>query len=426
MTLRELPIGKWATIQAVGGEGALRQHFLDMGVIPGTDILLIKYAPLGDPMEFMVHGYELTLRVADAEKITIENVRDDAPKAPAPDSQAERKRIEHPGLGEGGKYHVKATENPLPDDEQLTFALAGNQNCGKTTLFNQLTGSNQHVGNFPGVTVDRKDGSIKGHSNTLITDLPGIYSMSPYSSEEIVTRQFIMREHPKGIINIVDASNIERNLYLTMQLMELDIPMVLALNMMDEVRGNGGSIQINEMEDMLGIPVVPISAAKNEGIDELVNHALHVAKYQERPGRIDFCKEDQNGGAVHRCLHAIMHLIEDHARRADIPVRFAAGKLTEGDPRILEALGLDQNEKEMLEHIICQMETESGMDRAAAIADMRFSFIREVCSATVVKPRESREHVRFCAEACPSQRPPWRESTLPSLLSSASWASCSG
>ena len=394
MTLRELPIGKWATIQAVGGEGALRQHFLDMGVIPGTDILLIKYAPLGDPMEFMVHGYELTLRVADAEKITIENVRDDAPKAPAPDSQAERKRIEHPGLGEGGKYHVKATENPLPDDEQLTFALAGNQNCGKTTLFNQLTGSNQHVGNFPGVTVDRKDGSIKGHSNTLITDLPGIYSMSPYSSEEIVTRQFIMREHPKGIINIVDASNIERNLYLTMQLMELDIPMVLALNMMDEVRGNGGSIQINEMEDMLGIPVVPISAAKNEGIDELVNHALHVAKYQERPGRIDFCKEDQNGGAVHRCLHAIMHLIEDHARRADIPVRFAAGKLTEGDPRILEALGLDQNEKEMLEHIICQMETESGMDRAAAIADMRFSFIREVCSATVVKPRESREHVR--------------------------------
>ncbi len=394
MTLRELPIGKWATIQAVGGEGALRQHFLDMGVIPGTDILLIKYAPLGDPMEFMIHGYELTLRVADAEKITIKNVRDDAPKASAPDSQADRKRIEHPGLGEGGKYHVKATENPLPDDAQLTFALAGNQNCGKTTLFNQLTGSNQHVGNFPGVTVDRKDGSIKGHSNTLITDLPGIYSMSPYSSEEIVTRQFIMREHPKGIINIVDASNIERNLYLTMQLMELDIPMVLALNMMDEVRGNGGSIQINEMEDMLGIPVVPISAAKNEGIDELVSHALHVAKYQERPGRIDFCKEDQNGGAVHRCLHAIMHLIEDHARRAEIPVRFAAGKLTEGDPRILEALGLDQNEKEMLEHIICQMETESGMDRAAAMADMRFSFIREICDATVVKPRESKEHAR--------------------------------
>nr|WP_300776083.1 ferrous iron transport protein B [uncultured Acetatifactor sp.] len=394
MTLRELPIGKWATIEAVGGEGALRQHFLDMGVIPGTDILLIKYAPLGDPMEFMVHGYELTLRVADAEKIMIRNVRSAAPEAPAPEALADRKGIEHPGLGEGGKYHVKATEHPLPDDARLTFALAGNQNCGKTTLFNQLTGSNQHVGNFPGVTVDRKDGSIKGHSNTLITDLPGIYSMSPYSSEEIVTRQFIMREHPRGIINIVDASNIERNLYLTMQLMELDIPMVLALNMMDEVRGNGGSIQINEMEDMLGIPVVPISAAKNEGIDELVGHALHVAKYQERPGRIDFCKEDQNGGAVHRCLHAIMHLIEDHAKRADIPVRFAAAKLTEGDPRILEALGLDQNEKEMLEHIICQMETESGMDRAAAIADMRFSFIREVCSATVVKPRESREHVR--------------------------------
>lgn len=394
MTLRELPIGKWATIEAVGGEGALRQHFLDMGVIPGTDILLIKYAPMGDPMEFMVHGYELTLRIADAEKIAISNVRNATAETPIPELQADKKRIEHPGLGEGGKYHVKATENPLPEDAQLTFALAGNQNCGKTTLFNQLTGSNQHVGNFPGVTVDRKDGMIKGHSNTLITDLPGIYSMSPYSSEEIVTRQFIMREHPKGIINIVDASNIERNLYLTMQLMELDIPMVLALNMMDEVRGNGGSIQINEMEDLLGIPVVPISAAKNEGIDELVSHALHVAKYQECPGRIDFCKEDQNGGAVHRCLHAIMHLIEDHAKRSDIPVRFAASKLTEGDPRILEALGLDQNEKEMLEHIICQMETESGMDRAAAIADMRFSFIREVCSATVVKPRETKEHAR--------------------------------
>ncbi len=394
MTLKELPIGKWATIEAVGGEGALRQHFLDMGVIPGTDILLIKYAPLGDPMEFMLHGYELTLRVADAEKITIQNVRASAPEVSLPGQKEDKKSIVHPGLGEGGKYHVKATENPLPDDAQLTFALAGNQNCGKTTLFNQLTGSNQHVGNFPGVTVDRKDGSIKGHSNTLITDLPGIYSMSPYSSEEIVTRQFIMREHPKGIINIVDASNIERNLYLTMQLMELDIPMVLALNMMDEVRGNGGSIQINEMEDMLGIPVIPISAAKNEGIDELVSHALHVAKFQERPGRIDFCKEDQHGGAVHRCLHAIMHLIEDHAKRADIPVRFAAGKLTEGDSRILGALGLDQNEKEMLEHIICQMEAESGMDRASAIADMRFSFIQEICSATVVKPGESKEHAR--------------------------------
>ena len=394
MTLKELPIGKWATIEAVGGEGALRQHFLDMGVIPNTDITLIKYAPLGDPMEFMLHGYELTLRVADAEKITICKVRDNAPEVPAHTEAPETKAKAHPGLGEGGKYHTKEGENPLPEDTTLTFALAGNQNCGKTTLFNQLTGSNQHVGNFPGVTVDRKDGSIKGHSNTLITDLPGIYSMSPYSSEEIVTRQFIMREHPKGIINIVDASNIERNLYLTMQLMELDIPMVLALNMMDEVRGNGGSIQINEMEDMLGIPVVPISASKNEGIGELIGHALHVAKYQERPGRIDFCREDQHGGALHRCLHAIMHLIEDHAKRADIPVRFAASKLTEGDPRILEALGLDQNEKEMLEHIICQMETESGMDRAAAVADMRFSFIGEVCRATVVKPGESKEHAR--------------------------------
>ncbi len=371
MTLKELPIGKWATIEAVGGEGALRQHFLDMGVIPGTDILLIKYAPLGDPMEFMLHGYELTLRVADAEKITIQNVRASAPEVSLPGQKEDKKSIVHPGLGEGGKYHVKATENPLPDDAQLTFALAGNQNCGKTTLFNQLTGANQHVGNFPGVTVDRKDGVIRGHSNTLITDLPGIYSMSPYSSEEIVTRQFILREHPKGIINIVDASNIERNLYLTMQLMELDIPMVLALNMMDEVRGNGGSIQINEMEDMLGIPVIPISAAKNEGIDELVSHALHVAKFQERPGRIDFCKEDQHGGAVHRCLHAIMHLIEDHAKRADIPVRFAAGKLTEGDSRILGTLGLDQNEKEMLEHIICQMEAESGMDREIGRASCR-------------------------------------------------------
>ena len=394
MTLRELPVGKTASIVAVGGEGALRQHFLDMGVIPGTDITLVKYAPLGDPMEFLIHGYDLTLRLADAEKIEIENVHEtDGPGEKAA-GERQRRHVEHPGLGEGGKYHVKATENPLPDGTTLTFALAGNQNCGKTTLFNQLTGANQHVGNFPGVTVDRKDGVIKGHPDTLITDLPGIYSMSPYSSEEIVTRQFVLGEHPRGIINIVDASNIERNLYLTMQLMELDIPMVLALNMMDEVRGNGGSIRINEMEDMLGIPVVPISAAKNEGIDELVSHAVHVAKYQERPGRIDFCREDQNGGAVHRCLHAIMHLIEDHAAQAGIPVRFAAAKLAEGDERILEALKLDQNEKEMLEHIICQMEKEGGMDRAAAIADMRFSFIREICAATVVKPRESREHAR--------------------------------
>ncbi len=397
MTLKELPIGKKATVTTVGGEGALRQHFLDMGIIPNTDIVFVKYAPLGDPMEFMVHGYELTLRVADAEKIEIKDIREDIADETASVSKekAQRKKaVEHPGLGEGGRYHEKATENPLPDGIQLTFALAGNQNCGKTTLFNQLTGSNQHVGNFPGVTVDRKDGVIKGNSNTLITDLPGIYSMSPYSSEEIVTRSFIMKENPRGIINVVDASNIERNLYLTMQLMEMDIPMVLALNMMDEVRGNGGSIQINEMEEMLGIPVVPISAAKNEGIDELINHALHVAKYQERPKRIDFCGADKNGGAVHRCLHAIRHLIEDHAVRAGIPVRFAASKLGEGDEDILNSLDLDDNEKEMLEHIICQMEKESGMDRAAAIADMRFAFINEVCAATVVKPKESKEHHR--------------------------------
>lgn len=394
MTLKELPIGKKATITTVGGEGALRQHFLDMGIIPNTDIVLVKYAPLGDPMELRVHGYELTLRIADAEKIGIENVRDDEKETTADGKRENKKRIAHPGFGEGGKYHVKETENPLPDDTLLTFALAGNQNCGKTTLFNQLTGSNQHVGNFPGVTVDRKDGMIKGHNDTLITDLPGIYSMSPYSSEEIVTRAFVMNENPKGIINIVDASNIERNLYLTMQLMELDIPMVLALNMMDEVRGNGGSIKINEMEEMLGIPVVPVSAAKNEGIGELINHALHVAKYQEKPGRIDFCGADKKGGAVHRCLHAIMHLIEDHAERAHIPVRFAAGKLAEGDKEILDSLELEQNEKEMLEHIICQMEKESGIDRAAAIADMRFSFIKDICDTTVIKPQESKEHAR--------------------------------
>lgn len=396
MTLRELPIGKQATITTVGGEGALRQHFLDMGVIPGSDIVLIKYAPLGDPMEFMLHGYELTLRLADAEKIEIENIREPehAVREQTREKKQDKRRIEHPGLGEGGRYHEKGTEHPLPDEEILTFALAGNQNCGKTTLFNQLTGSNQHVGNFPGVTVDRKDGAIKGHSNTLITDLPGIYSMSPYSGEEMVTREFVLQEHPKGIINIVDATNIERNLYLTMQLMELDIPMVLALNMMDEIRGNGGAVKINEMEEMLGISVVPISAVRNEGTNELVSHALHVAKYQERPGRIDFCREDQHGGAVHRCLHGIRHLIEDHALKAGIPVRFAASKLAEGDEHIRDSLDLDQNEKEMLEHIICQMEKESGMDRAAAIADMRFSFIQEVCDATVVKPRESKEHAR--------------------------------
>ena len=396
MTLKDLPIGKTATIKSVGGEGALRQHFLDMGLIPKGEVTMVKYAPMGDPMELRIHSYELTLRLADAEKIEIENIRDaDQNAAEKNKKQRERKQsIPHPGLGEGGKYHFKETEHPLPENETLTFALAGNQNCGKTTLFNQLTGSSQHVGNFPGVTVDRKDGSIRGKKNTLVTDLPGIYSMSPYSSEEIVTRNFVLDEHPRGIINIVDATNIERNLYLTMQLMELDIPMVLALNMMDEVRENGGSIRINKMEEMLGIPVVPISAAKNEGIDELVAHALHVAKYQEKPEIIDFCDAEEDGGAVHRCLHAIMHLIEDHAKQARIPVRFAAAKLAEGDGLILEKLNLDRNEKEMLEHIVKQMETERGLDRSAAIAHMRFDFIERVCEETVVKPRESKEHVR--------------------------------
>ena len=357
---------------------------------------MVKYAPMGDPMELRIHSYELTLRLADAEKIEIENIRDAEPNK---ETSAARKirsadKLPHPGLGEGGKFHVKETEHPLPENETLTFALAGNQNCGKTTLFNQLTGSSQHVGNFPGVTVDRKDGCIRGKSNTLVTDLPGIYSMSPYSSEEIVTRNFVLDEHPKGIINIVDATNIERNLYLTMQLMELDIPMVLALNMMDEVRENGGSIRVNEMEELLGIPVVPISAAKNEGIDELVEHALHVAKYQEKPGKIDFCDANEDGGAVHRCLHAIMHLIEDHAKAARIPVRFAAAKLAEGDQLILDSLDLDKNEKEMLEHIVVQMENERGLDRAAAIAHMRFDFIERVCDETVIKPKESKEHLR--------------------------------
>ena len=393
MTLKDLPIGKTATIRSVGGEGALRQHFLDMGLIPKGDVTMVKYAPMGDPMELRIHSYELTLRLADADKIEIENVRDAGEKRDA-SKKNNSHSIPHPGLGEGGKYHFKKTENPLPDSEMLTFALAGNQNCGKTTLFNQLTGSSRHVGNFPGVTVDRKDGSIRGKSNTLVTDLPGIYSMSPYSSEEIVTRNFVLNEHPRGIINIVDATNIERNLYLTMQLMELDIPMVLALNMMDEVRENGGSIVINRMEEMLGIPVVPISAAKNEGIDELVAHALHVAKYQEKPEKIDFCDADDDGGAVHRCLHAIMHLIEDHAQEAGIPVRFAAAKLAEGDQLILEKLKLDQNEKEMLEHIVKQMESERGLDRAAAIAHMRFDFIEKICDETVIKPKESKEHIR--------------------------------
>ena len=390
MNLKELEIGKSAVILSVGGEGALRQHFLDMGLIPGAEVTLIKLAPMGDPMELKIHGYELTIRLDDAEKIKIREIT----KHSVEKGIERKKSIPHPGLGEGGKYHVKADEHPLPDGETITFALAGNQNCGKTTLFNRLTGSNQHVGNFPGVTVDRKDGVITGHSNTLITDLPGIYSMSPYSSEEIVTREFILNEKPKGLINSVDASNIERNLYLTMQLMELDIPMVLALNMMDEVRENGGSIRINEMEEMLGIPVVPISAAKNEGIGELVDHAIHVAKYQEKPGRVDFCSSDDEGSAVHRCIHGIMHLIEDHAERAGIPVRFAASKLAEGDKMIMEKLELQQNEVEMIEHIIYQMETERSLDRAAAIADMRFRFIQKVCDRTVVKPKESKEHIR--------------------------------
>ncbi|MGI6052220.1 MAG: ferrous iron transport protein B [Bilifractor sp.] len=393
MTLNDLNINDEATVLEVGGSGELRQHFLDMGVIPGGEITLVKYAPMGDPIEFRIHDYELTLRVDDAKKITIDE-NSVHPWRPETTAETRGKIEEHPGLGEGGRYHVKKGEHPLPDDTILTFALAGNQNCGKTTLFNQLTGSNQHVGNFPGVTVDRKTGQIKGHPNTEITDLPGIYSMSPYSDEEIVTRQYIIGDKPTGIINIVDATNIERNLYLTMQLMELDTPMVLAINMMDELTGNGGSIRVNNMEAMLGIPVIPISAAKGEGIEELVRHALHVAHYQERPGRQDFCSPDDHGGAVHRCLHAIMHLIEDHAKAAGIPLRFAATKLVEGDALVENALKLDQNEKEMIEHIILQMEHERGLDRAAAIADMRFSFIEKLVKATVVKPRESKEHER--------------------------------
>lgn len=391
ITLKDLPIGKSATIVSVAGDLDLRHHLLDMGLIPGSEITMVKHAPMGDPIEVRIHSYELTLRIDDAKKITIENIHDKQVQLKQPKTI---KKIFHPGLGEDGKYHLKSEESSLDENELLTFALAGNQNCGKTTLFNQLTGSSQHVGNFPGVTVDRKDGKIKGHKNTLVTDLPGIYSLSPYSSEEIVTRRFILEEHPKCIINIVDATNIERNLYLTMQLMELNIPMVLALNMMDEVHENGGSVLVNEMEDMLGIPVVPISAAKNEGIQELIDHAIHIAKYQERPCRQDFCDVDDHGGAVHRCLHAIMHLIEDHANKTSIPVRFAASKLAEGDPLVLEQLKLDQNEKEMLEHIVTQMEAERGLDRLAAIADMRFHYIFNVCDNTVIKPKESKEHLR--------------------------------
>ena len=393
MTLKDLKVGHSATIDAVGGTGSLRQHFLDMGVIPGAEVTLMKYAPMGDPMELRIHGYELTLRLADADKIGITEISQKKNDTLGDKTRDSRQTV-HPGLGEEGKYHVKADENPLPKGTVLTFALAGNQNCGKTTLFNQLTGSNQHVGNFPGVTVDRKSGAIKGYPDTSVTDLPGIYSLSPYSSEEIVSREFILNEHPTGIINIVDATNIERNLYLTLQLMELNIPMVLALNMMDEVKGNGGTIRINDMEEMLGIPVVPISASKNEGVDELIRHAIHVAKYQERPGRNDFCSKNQRGGAVHRAMHSIMHLVEDHAEKASIPLRFAASKLIEGDEIILNSLELTKNEQETLEHIILQMEEEGGLDRAAAIADGRFAFIKAVCDRAVVKPKESKEHLR--------------------------------
>lgn len=393
MTIKDLKEGQSATICTVGGDGALRQHFLDMGVIPGIEVKLIKYAPMGDPLEIRIHDYELTLRLADAEQIEVSDKKSDKDEH-RKDNKKDKALVEHPGLGEGGKYHVKADEHPLPKDEILTFALVGNQNCGKTTLFNQLTGSNQHVGNFPGVTVDRKEGMIKGYPDTRVTDLPGVYSLSPYSSEEIVTRQFVFDEKPKGIINIVDATNIERNLYLTMQLMELDIPMVLALNMMDEVRENGGSIRINQLECMLGIPVIPISAIKNQGVDELIEHAVHVARYQERPGRQDFCDPEDHGGSVHRCLHGIMHLIEDHAENAGIPVRFAAAKVAEGDAEMEKSLHLEQNETEMIEHIVSQMEEERGIDRAAAIADMRFDFIQRICRQTVVKPAESKERIR--------------------------------
>ena len=376
MTLRDLKVGQSARIKAVGGEGELRQHFLDMGVIPGAELTLVKLAPMGDPMEFQIHGYELTLRLADAEQIDAEQIETRS-RAHTRVEIIEEK--EHPGLGEEGKYHVKGDGDPLPEGTRLTFALVGNQNCGKTTLFNQLTGSNQHIGNFPGVTVDRKDGPIRGRENTSVTDLPGIYSMSPYSSEEIVSRNFVLDDHPKAIINIVDATNIERNMYLTMQLLEMEIPVVVALNMMDEVTGNSGSIDVNGMEAMLGTPVVPISAAKNEGVDELVRHAIHIAKYQEKPGRQDFCDENEFGGAVHRCIHAVAHLIEDHVKAADLPLRFAATKIIEGDHLILERLGLDENEKETIEHLIIQMEKERGLDRSAAIADMRFNFIEKVC-----------------------------------------------
>ena len=406
MKLSDLKQGEKARITDVGGEGALRQHFLDMGLIPGADVELVKFAPMGDPVEYRVYGYELTLRLADAEQITVEELPHKKetspdgetlkPRKDASGSRDHRSRseAEHPGLGEEGRYHEKETENPLPEGTPLTFALVGNQNSGKTTLFNQLTGSNQHVGNFPGVTVDRKDGEIRGQKGTLITDLPGIYSMSPYTSEEIVSRDFVLKEKPKAIINIVDVTSIGRNLYLTMQLLEMGLPMVVALNMMDEMIGNGGYVDINAMEEMLGVPVVPISAAKNEGVDELVHHAIHVAKYQETPTVQDFCDSTDHGGAVHRCIHAVMHLIEDHAVNAGIPVRFAAAKLIEGDQLLLEQLALEQNEKEMLEHIVLQMEKERGMDHSAAMAEMRYAYINKVCDRCVEKPAESKEHIR--------------------------------
>ncbi|MBR4575692.1 MAG: ferrous iron transport protein B [Clostridia bacterium] len=391
MTLRDLKPGKTARIESVGGEGALRQHFLDMGLIPGVDVTVVKLAPLGDPMELLIRGYELTLRLEDAAQVRVTPTeKTDRP----PQEAREREELLHPGLGEEGIFHPKGTGNPLPDGTLLTFALVGNQNCGKTTLFNQLTGSNQHVGNFPGVTVDRKDGMIRGHKDTSITDLPGIYSMSPYSSEELVSRDFVLNEKPKAIINIVDATNLERNLYLTMQLLKLEIPMVVALNMMDELRGNGGTVDINRMESMLGVPVVPISAAKNEGIDELVRHAIHIARYQEKPLEQDFCSPEDHEGSMHRALHAVSHLIEDHAERSGIPTEFASAKLIEGDERIIERMELDDNEKEMLRHIVLQMEKERGLDASAAMADMRFDYIERVCEACLIRPKESREHAR--------------------------------
>lgn len=391
MTLKDLKIGESGIITKVNGEGALRQHLLDMGVIPGTEVRIVKYAPMGDPVEVTIHGYSLTLRLNDAANIEVKSASEPVEKI---DKKRPTSQKEHPTLGEHGRLHPEGSGTALPEETPLTFALVGNQNCGKTTLFNQLTGANQHVGNFPGVTVDRKDGVIKGYPNTLVTDLPGIYSMSPYSNEEIVSRNFVLNEKPKAIINIVDATNIERNLYLTMQLLEMDIPMVIALNMMDELTSNGGTIDVNTMEDMLGVPVVPISAAKNQGISELVSHAIHVARFQEKPLNQDFCDKNAKGGAVHRCLHSICHLIEDHAQSANIPLRFAASKVIEGDSLLMSQLMLDENEKDTIEHILSQMEKERDLDRSAAIADMRYSFIMKVCDLSVIKPKKSKESIR--------------------------------